>query len=471
MTLLPRCPRRPLRSAMVALSAVAVLGAGAACGTAPDASSPPSPAARTAAAGAGDAPVAAVPEGLVPVPVTVPAGLDAAPLDVPREALLPPGWTMSVLARVPGARLEAWAPDGTLLVSRPGSGDVVRLLPDGRGGAITTTLVAGLTQPHGLAFDGATLYVAESDAVNAYTYRDGVLADRRLVATGLPDEKSPDLRGTYAHALKSVAIGPDGAVYVSVGSTANVSPQDRGATPERAAILRIPPGGGAPQTFARGVRNGTGLAVAPDGALWTAVNNRDQLAYPFDRSFAGDAGSSYGKVIPDYVDDHPSEELARLTPGRDLGYPFCNPDPDPGTTQPGTTPASVATPPFTRDVQTNADGSRLNCDALPRIEMTMGAHSAPLGLSFATLPAPFGAGALVGIHGSWNRQPPRAPEVSFFPSVNGTLGPQRTLVGGFQAPDGSRWGRPVAAVTGPDGAVYVTDDAADAVYRVAPPGR
>ena len=70
-----------------------------------------------------------------------------------------------------------------------------------------------------------------------------------------------------------------------------------------------------------------------------------------------------------------------------------------------------------------------------------------------------------------NRTPPRAPEVSFFPWHNGTLGNQQTLVGGFQAVDGSRWGRPVAAVVGPDGAVYITDDNADAVYRLAPPGR
>jgi glucose/arabinose dehydrogenase len=137
-----------------------------------------------------------------------------------------------------------------------------------------------------------------------------------------------------------------------------------------------------------------------------------------------------------------------------LGWPYCNPD--------GAAPAG-----FIRDIQTNADGSKLDCAALPPLEQAMPAHSAPLGMSFTKL-AQFGTGALVGVHGSWNRARAQAPEVSFFAWQDGTLGPQQTLVGGFQADDGSRWGRPVAAVAGPDGAVYITDDAAGAVYRLAP---
>ena len=72
-------------------------------------------------------------------------------------------------------------------------------------------------------------------------------------------------------------------------------------------------------------------------------------------------------------------------------------------------------------------------------------------------------------HGTGSRR--AQPEVSFFPWRDGSLGDQQTLVGGFQADDGSRWGRPVAAVVGPDGAVYISDDYAGAIYRLAPPGR
>ena len=122
-------------------------------------------------------------------------------------------------------------------------------------------------------------------------------------------------------------------------------------------------------------------------------------------------------------------------------------------------------------MQTNPDGAELDCAALPPIEQSLGAHSAPLGMSFAELPEPYGTGALIGVHGSWNRTPPRAPEVAFFGWRNGALAEHQTLVGGFQNDDGSRWGRPVAAVTGPDGAVYITDDYAGAVYRLTPPGR
>jgi glucose/arabinose dehydrogenase len=356
---------------------------------------------------------------------------------------------MSVWARVPKARLAAWTPDKALLISLPSSGQIVKLTPKPDGPPQQSTLLDGLDQPHGMAFAGSELYVAESDQIDVYDYADGAATNRRTVAAGLPDARSPDLGGAYAHALKSVAVGPDGAVYFSIGSTGNISEADRHATPQRATIMRVPPGGGPAEPFTTGVRNGTGLAVAPDGSVWTAVNNRDNAPDPD------------GNVDTRYVNEHPPEAVARLTPGRELGWPYCNPDGGP------------ANLPFVRDMSTNADGSKMDCAPLPPVEQSLGAHSAPLGLSFTTgvLPPPYADGALVGVHGSWNRQPPRAPEVSFFTWRDGTLGDQQTLVGGFQSDEGSRWGRPVAAVVGPDGAVYITDDYADAVYRLAPPGR
>lgn len=372
-----------------------------------------------------------------------------APFDEPRQALVPQGWTMSVWARMPKPRLAAWAPDGVLLISVPSTGEVVALRPTDNG-PIRTELLDGLDQPHGMAFTGNTLYVAESDQIDVYDYIDGDAVSGRTIVGGLPDADSQDLRGSYHHALKSVVVGQDGAVYFSIGSRGNITADDRDADPPRATIMRIPPGGGPAEAFATGVRNGTGLAIAPDGSVWTAVNNRDNVANP-----------ETGEVDPEYVDEHPPESVARLTPGRELGWPYCNPDGGP------------ANLPLIRDVQTNADGSRMDCESLPPIEQSLGAHAAPLGMSFTegVLPEPYASGALIGVHGSWNREPPREPEVSFFAWRDGELGNQQTFVGGFQSADGSRWGRPVAAVTGPDGAVYITDDYADAVYRLAPPAR
>lgn len=421
---------RVLRRSAAVLAAVLVT----ACGTASPPASQPE-----------DNPPASAepaPDNLVPVTVEVPEGMAQPPFNEPRQALVPPGWTMSVYARVPRVRLAAWAPDGTLIVSVPFTGEVLRL----NGSGERSLLLRELTQPHGLAFDGDRLYVAESNRVSVYRYADGQATDPQVIVDDLPNASSQELRGAYAHVLKSVALGQDGAVYFSIGSTGNISAEDRDATPQRATIMRVPPGGGPAEPFATGVRNGTGLAVAPDGAVWTAVNNRDNIARPQD-----------GQIRTGYVNDHPPESVARLFEGRELGWPFCNPDGGP------------ADLPLIRDVETNADGSRMDCAALPPIEQSLPAHSAPLGMSFADLPEPYGTGALIGAHGSWNRTPPRAPEVSFFRWRDGLLGNQQTLVGGFQGPGEFRWGRPVAAVQGPDGAVYVTDDLADAVYRVAPP--
>ncbi|MCV7238160.1 gluconolaconase [Mycolicibacterium celeriflavum] len=427
------------RNAIACLAGATLM---AACSTSSETSTEPSPEPSPA-------PTVDTSAGLAPVTVAVASPLAQSPFDEPRQAMVPAGWSMSVWARVPKARLAVWAPDGALLVSQPSTGQVLRLEPTDAEPR-QSTLLENLDQPHGMAFAGDALYIAESDQIDVYDYADGAATNRRTVVANLPDAKSPDLKGAYAHALKSVAVGPDGSVYFSIGSTGNISAEDRDADPPRATIMRVPPGGGPPQPFATGVRNGTGLAIAPDGSVWTAVNNRDNVADP-----------RTGEVVPDYVDDHPPESVARLWQGRELGWPYCNPDGGP------------ANLPFIRDVQANPDGSRLDCASLPPVEQSLGAHAAPLGMSFTTgvLPEPYASGALIGVHGSWNREPPLAPEVAFFPWQNGSLGNQQTLVAGFQADDGSRWGRPVAAVTGPDGAVYITDDYADAIYRLAPPQR
>src|SRR5689334_18733372 len=186
---------------------------------------------------------------LVLTSVKVPGDMAQSPLDQPRQALVPEGWTMAAWARVPKARMAVWTPDGALLVSVPATGQIVKLTPKHGAAPQQSILLGGLDQPHGMAFAGSVLYIAESDQIDTYDYADGKAGNQRTIAAGLPDQKSPELHGAYAHALKSIVVGPDGAVYFSIGSTGNISTEDREASPPRASIMRIPPGGGPAEPF------------------------------------------------------------------------------------------------------------------------------------------------------------------------------------------------------------------------------
>jgi len=402
------------------------------------------------------------------VDLVIPPGKGGGAFATPRTLTVPPGWTARVWARVPAARMEAWTPEGDLLVSQPALGRVVKLTPGTHGTAAPHVLLAGLTLPQGLAFARVAgnwvLYVGESDQIDRYPWGTGGIAGARtVIAPHLPDAEPA---GDDVHRPKDVAVAPGGAVYFGVGSSSNASPGDRTFSPPRAVIMAVNPDGGRLRVMEKGVRNGEGLAVAPDGSVWTAVNNRDNVPYPFHSP----GHDVFGQVIQAYVNEHPPDEVAAVTAGRDLGWPYCNPDQD--RNHPA---GSLADVPFVPDSATNPGGRRLDCAALPPVEVGLPAHSAPLGMSFlagSAIPAPWSGGAVVAAHGSWDRQPPRPPAVLWlaWDAARHTLRPAVTLVGGFQDAAGDRWGRPVDAVAGPDGALYVSDDTAGAVYRLAPPG-
>ncbi len=405
----------------------------------------------------------------------VPKGNEANPFNATRKLALPSGWGAEVWARVSDARFAVWSPQGQLLVSSPSLGQVIALTPaaGGGGAASQKTLASGLTAPQGLAFDTVEgvqyLYVAESNQIDRYVWGvGGTLGTRTVLVKGLPDESKT---GDDVHHVKSLAIGPDHTIYVTVGSASNATPDEPGESPPRATILAFHADGTHMQVFASGVRNGEGLSFAPDGSLWTAVNQRDEVPYPFHRPY-GEFSDAYGHVIAQYVNEHPPDEIARLTAGRNLGWPYCDPDPDAKPGNPKTKQRFLEMP-FDDDVQTNAGGSVVNCSTLAPIELGIPAHSAPLGLNFlegSTIAGRFSHGAVLATHGSWDRNPPRPPAVLWLPwkKSKATLGKATTMIEGFQEPSGSRWGRPVDAIAGPDGSLYVTDDTAGAVYRVGP---
>lgn len=369
---------------------------------------------------------------------------------------VPQGWTADVWANIPEARLAAWTPDGRLAVTAAKAGRVALVTPGAAGQAPTvSTLVDGLDNPQGIAFmegdAGTVMVIGQEHEITAWDYNDATVVNPRTVRGDLPGG---------GHGAKGIAV-QDGWIAYSLGSSSNRDPADRAAEPERAVVARVRLDGTGHEVIATGVRNGFGLAYAPDGSLYTAVNQADNQPYPFR-----DGTDQYGQVITEYVNENPVDQVTRVTDGVDLGWPYCIPD----------TRGSddLTRLPYIADPELNPDQTHLDCEALEPIQLGLPAHSAPLGLAFTDetpLADVLGTGALIGTHGSWNRTPPRSPYVGFSPwnKDTGTLGPMEVLVTGFQSEDGSRWGRSVAAVPGPDGSLYVTDDAAGLVYRLTPP--
>ncbi|GJG87376.1 hypothetical protein tb265_25570 [Gemmatimonadetes bacterium T265] len=395
----------------------------------------------------------------------------SSPFDVARTLSVPTGYGIAVYARVGGARFMAAAPNGDLLVSNPGSGNVYRVRPGTTGGDPTvTTWASGLYLPHDIVFHsvGGTMYVyvSETDKIGRYTWDPSSATgqNHQILVGRLPNVSDTALHGAYAHQLKNIALGPDDKLYVSIGSSCNVCTTDVSSNPVRGAIYVYNADGSGGRLFARGIRNGEGLAFVPGtNILWAAVNNRDNIAYPYHKDFDGDGTDDYGKVMQAYVNNHPPDEFIHVTDGANFGWPFCNPNPD----------STVDNMPFDLDQQGNPTGAQLNCAAATRVNKGIQAHSAPLGLTFfagTKAPAAVQNGVAIALHGSWNRTPPTGYKVVWFPWQSGTNTPgaQQDLVTGWLV-NGSAWGRPVDVAVDSTGNVFISDDQSGTIYRLVPP--
>src|SRR5262249_6726999 len=134
------------------------------------------------------------------------------------------------------------------------------------------TFASGLSQPFGMAFAHGYFYVADTDAVLRFPYRDG-----QTKAETKPDKIIALTEGGYRqHWTRDIAFAPDGKkMYVTIGSGSNDS---TGEDPRRAAINEYDPDGSHHRIFASGLRNAVGIAFDPKtGQLWAAVNERDGL--------------------------------------------------------------------------------------------------------------------------------------------------------------------------------------------------
>ena len=180
--------------------------------------------------------------------------------------------------------------------SRREQGDVLLLRDINRDGAVDGQRVVAqnLKSAHGLALRGNQLYItSDKKVVVADIQADGSLSTPRVIIDDLPDAGQ--------HPNRTIAFGPDGLLYITVGSTCN---DCRDANPENATVLRAQPDGSARSVYARGLRNTIGFGWHPAGG---------QL-YGFD------PGSDF------HGDDRPFEELNHIQPNKHYGWPYCQAD-------------------------------------------------------------------------------------------------------------------------------------------------
>jgi glucose/arabinose dehydrogenase len=329
------------------------------------------------------------------------------------------------------------APNGDIFVveSEPG---LIRVLRETSGhGAPDQNVVfaTGFTKPFGLAFyppgpDPQYIYVGNTDSVVRLPYRNG-----DLKATGEP-QKITDLPSGGqleggGHWTRDVVFGLEGnRLFVSVGSKTNVNQEDDPAEKERARIYSMDPDGRAKTPYATGLRNPVGLAIHPvTGELWTSVNERDGL---------GD------DLVPDYI--------TRVQPGAFYGWPwfYLGVGTDPrGPRRPAANGVQKITPP----------------------DVLLQAHSASLNLTFYTgdaFPKEYRHHLFAAFHGSWNREVRTGYKVIRVLVEDGQPADYyEDFLTGFVLPSGDVWGRPVGLCVTKDGALLVSEDGNNTIWRIA----
>lgn len=332
---------------------------------------------------------------------------------VPRPKDLIRGWMMSMAHGGGGPLKES---------------NLITLLRDSdRDGRVDerSDLLTGLHSPFGVAWADGTLYVAATDAILAYPYELGQteIAVQPSVLTPLPGGP------INHHWTKDLALGPDGRyLYASVGSNSNIVERGLEAEKGRAAIWRVDRETGASRVYASGLRNPNGLTFHPEtGVLWTVVNERDELG---------------PNLVPDY--------MTSVRQGAFYGWPWSY---------------------YGDHVDERVHPRRLDmvARAIPP-DYALSSHVAALGLAFSmhsALPEAYANGALIGEHGSWNRDAFNGYRVVYVPFENGKpAGKTRDVVTGFLKGDQAR-GRPVGVAIDGTGALLVADDAGNTVWRVA----
>ena len=307
------------------------------------------------------------------------------------------------------------------------SANRITLLRDANGDGqaeLKTPFLTGLNSPFGMVLIGEKLYVANTNGLLVFPYKTG---DTKITAKGKELTKF-NARAPNNHWTRNLAASPDGKkIYISVGSNSNIGENGMENEVGRAMVFEYDIAKDKKIPYAIGLRNPVGLGWDKAGRLWTVVNERDML------------GSD---LVPDY--------LALVEFGADYGWPqhYWG-----GFTDTRVKPLK----PEKREYERRPD-------------YALGAHTAPLGLAFGyngKLGAGLTEGAFVARHGSWNRKPVSGYDVIFVPFPKGEpAGKPVNVLTGFLDKDGKAQGRPAMLALAKDGALLVSDDVGNIVWRV-----
>lgn len=336
---------------------------------------------------------------------------------------LPPGFEISVFAEnVVNARSLALGDAQTLFVSTRTQGNVYAIKHNGTKAQKIITIASGLNQPNGVAFHKGALYVAEINRILRYDNIEAQLENPPkpvVITTQYPSNTH--------HGWKFIRFGPDGLLYVPIGAPCNIcEPGDPYASITR---INVDAPNAKPEIFARGIRNTVGFDWNPKtGELWFTDNGRDMLG-----------------------DDIPPEELNRAEKaGQHFGYPYCH-------------AGDIVDPEF---------GSKRACKEFTPPEVKFQAHSAGLGLRFYTgnsFPAEYRNQIFIAQHGSWNRTKKVGYKIVTVDTdtKNGQKPEYKVFAEGWLDGKENVWGRPVDVLVMADGSLLVSDDTANAIYRIS----
>lgn len=342
---------------------------------------------------------------------------------LPLESIrLPPGFHITLYAdHVTNARQMALSPAGIVYVGSRSSSKVYALIPNATKTQAEKVLVVAdhLNMPNGVAYHQGSLYVAELNQILRYDNIDTTY-DKAPRPTIINSSFPKDTE----HGWKFIRIGPDNHLYIPIGAPCNICHQEN---PRYATIMRMKLDGSDLKIYAHGVRNSVGFDWHPDDkTLWFTDNGRDWLG-----------------------DNSPPDELNHAPrAGMHFGFPFVH-------------GKGLADPQFGR----NIDHQLFTPPAFE-----LGPHVAALGMSFYTgnqFPVSYHHHIFIPEHGSWNRSQKLGYRIMLVKIKGNTAISYEPFATGWLQDNGVVWGRPVATLILADGSMLVSDDYANAIYRIA----